>query len=222
MPTISLIVDGLSGDLLLEHPGRLPADLLAELAAILGPGQELGCARPREVLPPPAATATERATASCVRAAGYYPHSLTEGPGRRSSALFQSCPLACRGCWVPHLHAEDGGALVPVERLAEALLDPAHPRDGISLLGGEPFAQPDGLLALVRALRARGCPHILCYSGYTYEHLRRRARREPTIGAVLDAIDKRLWPGATQAHENGRYAPRSGARSCCVRCLQPA
>ncbi|HEY8884776.1 MAG TPA: 4Fe-4S cluster-binding domain-containing protein [Chloroflexota bacterium] len=40
--------------------------------------------------------------------------------------------------------------------------------DGISILGGEPFLQPDGLWALVQELRARGCFHILVYSGYTY------------------------------------------------------
>ena len=76
-----------------------------------------------------------------------------------------------------------------MDRLADALLDPAYTRDGVSLLGGDPFAQPEGLLALVRALRARGCPHILCYSGYTYEALRRGARRQATIGAVLDELD---------------------------------
>ena len=57
------------------------------------------------------------------------------------------------------------------------------------MLGGEPFAQPDWLLALVRELRARGCPHILCYSGYTYETLRERARELPAIGAALDDLD---------------------------------
>ena len=90
---------------------------------------------------------------------------------------------------MPHLHDPAGGVLAPVDRLADALLDPAHPRDGVSRLGGEPFAQPDGLLALVRALRARGCPHLLCYSGYTYEHLQRRARRDPAVGGVLAALD---------------------------------
>ena len=90
---------------------------------------------------------------------------------------------------MPHLHSPDGGALVAVDRVADALMDPAYLRDGISILGGEPFAQPEGLLALVRALRGRGCPHILCYSGYTYEHLRRWARRQSAIGAVLDEIE---------------------------------
>jgi anaerobic ribonucleoside-triphosphate reductase activating protein len=76
-----------------------------------------------------------------------------------------------------------------VDRLAEALLDPSHERDGATILGGEPFAQPDALLDLVRALRSHGCRHILCYSGYTYEELRRRAHGLPAIGAVLDEID---------------------------------
>jgi anaerobic ribonucleoside-triphosphate reductase activating protein len=73
--------------------------------------------------------------------------------------------------------------------MAEALLDPAHRRDGVSILGGEPFAQPEGLHALVRALRARGCPHVVCYSGYTYQALQRRAARDPAVGEVLDDVD---------------------------------
>ena len=78
---------------------------------------------------------------------------------------------------------------MPVDRLTAALLDPSHQRDGITVLGGEPFAQPDALLALVRALRSRGCRHILCYSGYTYGELRRRGHQDSAIGAVLDDID---------------------------------
>ncbi len=189
MPTVTLILDELSGDLLLEDPDHLPAEVLADLATVLGPGRELGCARPVALLAPPVADPAELAASTCVRIAGYYHNSLVEGPGRRSSALLSGCDLGCRGCWVPHLHSSAGGALVPVDRLAAALLDPTYPRDGVSLLGGEPFVQPVGLLALVRALRARGCPHILCYSGYTYDALRRRSMREPAIGAVLNDID---------------------------------
>ena len=111
---------------------------------------------------------------------------------------------------MPHLHDPTGGALVPVDRLAEVLLDPAYPRDGVSLLGGEPFAQPAGLLALVRALRTRGCRHILAYSGYTYEHLRRRARRDPTIGAVLDDLDV-LVDGPYVAALAGTGGPWTGS-----------
>ncbi|MCC6176186.1 MAG: 4Fe-4S cluster-binding domain-containing protein, partial [Chloroflexi bacterium] len=34
-----------------------------------------------------------------------------------------------------------------------------------------------------------GCQHILCYSGYTYEALRRQAEWQPAVGGVLDEID---------------------------------
>src|SRR2546423_729110 len=84
--------------------------------------------------------------------------------------------LLITGCIAEDSWAPEGGQLVSVDHLADALLDPRFARDGISLLGGEPFFQPDGLWALVRALRARGCPHILVYSGYTYERLLRMAQ----------------------------------------------
>jgi pyruvate-formate lyase-activating enzyme len=79
--------------------------------------------------------------------------------------------------------------LVGVDRLAVARLDPASRPDGVSILGREPFAQPDGLRALVRALRTGGSGHSLCFSGYTYQALRRRAERHAAIVSVLDEID---------------------------------
>ena len=210
MSDLTFLLDPITGGVLLEGPDRAPGDALATVAALLGAESELGCARPPAILPPPAATLTEIAEATCVRVAGYYHHSLVEGPGRRSSVLLSGCALGCAGCWVPHLHDPAGGALVLVDRLADALLDPAYPRDGVSILGGEPFQQPEGLLALVRALRDRGCPHILVYSGHTYEHLRRRAIRQPTIGLALDAIQM-LIDGPYVARLAGEAGPWTGS-----------
>jgi anaerobic ribonucleoside-triphosphate reductase activating protein len=141
------------------------------------------------VLPPTVSPTGCGHAGPAIRMAGYYHDSLVEGPGRRSCALLSGCDLGCIGCWVPHLHPKDAGTPVCVDCLADALLDPAHLRDGISLLGGEPFFQPDGLWALVRAIRGRGCRHLLVYSGHPYERLRRMATRQPAIGAVLDEAD---------------------------------
>jgi anaerobic ribonucleoside-triphosphate reductase activating protein len=90
---------------------------------------------------------------------------------------------------VPQLHSKNAGALISVEKLAELLLDPQFERDGVTILGGEPFAQAPGLNALVKALRLKGCPHITCYSGYTLEHLREKSVRQSSIGEVLNKID---------------------------------
>ena len=189
MAEVSFIIDELTGTLLVEDTTHLGANIREQLTTDLGEKQEMGCARPLVVLPLPAVSPDEKAESVCVRINGYYHNSLCEGPGRRSSVLFQSCPLKCKGCWVTQLHTEEAGELVPVTRLATELLDPKYQRDGISILGGEPFAQPEGLLALVEELRKQGCSHILCYSGYTFEALCEKGTKQKSISAVLNEID---------------------------------
>ncbi len=190
MPEMTIIVDVLGGSLAVEDDPYLKTDALARLAEQFGEAREIGCARPLEIITPPGASAEELATdAPSVRISGFYHNSLTEGPGRRSSVLFQFCPLRCKGCYVPHLHDAAGGVLISARRLADLLLDENFERDGVTILGGEPFAQPDGLLALVRELRSKDCPHIVCYSGYTLEALREKAVNQSSIAPVLSEID---------------------------------
>ena len=189
MPEITFILDRSSGAIVVEDNQDLNADAFGLLKESLGAAQEIACARPLDIIVPPVFTAEKEATDATVRIAGFYHNSLTEGPGRRSSVLFQYCPLKCKGCYVPHLHSEEAGELISIEKLAELLLDPRYERDGVTILGGEPFAQPEGLNALVRALRSKNCPHIVCYSGYTLEVLREKAVKQPAIGEVLGEID---------------------------------
>jgi anaerobic ribonucleoside-triphosphate reductase activating protein len=189
MPEITFIVDDLRGAILVEDNLDVSRDVIEHLREHLGESQEIGCARPLEIIEPPAAATESSAEAVSVRIAGFYHDSLTEGPGRRSSVLLQYCPLRCKGCWVENLHDERAGILIPVAVLADELLDSNFERDGVSILGGEPFAQPDGLLALIRELRSKNCPHIVCYSGYTVETLREKANKQTAVGEVLNEID---------------------------------
>src|SRR5262245_35053895 len=96
MPELMLLIDKTNGAMLLED-SQLPASVLAEMTALAGEGKECGCARPLEVIPSLMASREEQAMDVCVRIAGYYHNSFMEGPGRRSSVLFQFCPLACKG-----------------------------------------------------------------------------------------------------------------------------
>jgi len=185
----TLTIDSRTGRLLVENPERLPVTFRAAMEQQLGHGVAIGCASPEYALTLRPAPPDEGATVPCVRLAGYWYDSLIEGPGRRSVAKFQGCSIHCRGCITPDSWDPSARALVSVNRLADTLLDPTYERDGVTLLGGEPTAQPAGLLALVRALRLRGCPHILMYSGYTYEALQRIAERQTVISAVLEEID---------------------------------
>jgi anaerobic ribonucleoside-triphosphate reductase activating protein len=185
----TLTIDVLTGRLLVENPDRLPEAFRAALEERLGQGVSIACAAPDRVLTMPAARSDVLAAGPYLRLAGYWHDSLIEGPGRRSVAKFQGCSLHCRGCITPDSWDPSDGTLVSIDRLADTLLDPTYERDGVTLLGGEPTAQPAGLLALVRALRLRGCPHILVYSGYPYESLQRIAERQPAFRAILEEID---------------------------------
>ena len=79
------------------------------------------------------------------------------------------------------------GVTLSVDQILEELLDPvAEPRDGITILGGEPMAQPLGLVALLCALKNRGL-HVVVYSGYTLEALVRRS--EPGVHEALHLTD---------------------------------
>jgi len=189
MPEITFIVDELRGAILVEDNQDLSAKAVEHLRETLGDVREIGCARPLGIVEPPAESSKTTGANISVRIAGYYHDSLTEGPGRRSSVLFQYCPLKCKNCYVPQLHSKEAGELISAEKLAELLLDPNYERDGVTILGGEPFAQSPELFALIKELRSKGCSHIVCYSGYTLEVLREKAAKQPEIGRVLEEID---------------------------------
>ena len=190
MQELTFILDDLRGDIVVEDNEHLDAEILRTLENYLGEAQEIACARPLEILlPPPAVSVKDFAEKQFVRIAGFYHNSLTEGPGRRSSVLFQFCPLNCKNCYVPQLHSKEAGELISVEKLADLLLDSNFQRDGVTILGGEPFAQAEGLNALVKTLRKQNCPHIVCYSGYTLEVLREKAGTQSFIGEILSDID---------------------------------
>jgi anaerobic ribonucleoside-triphosphate reductase activating protein len=90
-------------------------------------------------------------------------------------------------CYVPETHDADGGAERSIADVAAAAFDPAgEPRDGFTVLGGEPFFQPVALAALLRAFKARGA-HTVVYSGYTLETLHRRP--EPEVSEALRLVD---------------------------------
>jgi anaerobic ribonucleoside-triphosphate reductase activating protein len=88
---------------------------------------------------------------------------------------------------VPQTHPFDSGAVVPVDALVQLLLDPSgEPRDGVTILGGEPFLQPVGLAALLGRIKAHGV-HTTVYTGYTLEALGRRP--EPAVRVALELTD---------------------------------
>jgi len=60
--------------------------------------------------------------------------------------------------------------------------------EGISLLGGEPFAQAGGLASVAEGARAAGLS-VMVFSGHLLTQLRRRAQTDPGVARLLAATD---------------------------------
>lgn len=146
-----------------------------------------------------------------------------EGPGRRFAIWFQGCPLRCPGCCNPEMLPFDGGEQIEVHELITQI-EAAAERDGIegiTLIGGEPFAHAVGAVQVAREVRRRGLS-VMIFSGYTLDEI--RSLTDPATAELLSETDllvdgpyireqpefRRRWVGSSnqQIHFlTDRYSP---------------
>jgi len=185
MKETTWIIDSQSGALTVE--GLQQSDLMRLAADLLPSGKPVNCARPINIEPFRRSSAHPVDDEPSLRVYRIYHNSVVEGPGRRSVLQAAGCLQRCPACFVPETHSIHGGVEMKISDIIELLLAPeGEPRDGLTILGGEPFLQPDGLAALMRALKQRG-QHITVYTGYTLEQL--IARSEAAIRQALELTD---------------------------------
>src|SRR5262249_51792350 len=107
------------------------------------------------------------------------PCTEAEGPGKRFALWFQGCPLRCPGCCNPEMLPFTGGTAMRLADIVHQISEAANQRgvEGITLLGGEPFAHAaKGGAALARRVRDLGLT-VMVFSGYTLEEA--QANPEP-------------------------------------------
>ncbi len=127
------------------------------------------------------------------------------GPGERIGVWVQGCDLACHGCMARDTWAADGGVELDVSQVIERMLSNVGDTevDGITISGGEPFDQPDGLRALLEQLpsrlrrRQRREVDVLVYSGHSWGHLQDRHRDilELADAVIPEPFDSAQMPG---------------------------
>lgn len=108
-----------------------------------------------------------------LRIAGVVNDSVVDGPGIRYTVFTQGCEHGCHGCHNVHTHDIHGGYEIELEELIEQMKK--NPLlDGLTISGGEPFLQPLACAELAEQAKKNGL-HIMVYSGFTYEQLRKRS-----------------------------------------------
>ncbi len=124
------------------------------------------------------------------------------GPGSRLAIWVAGCPLRCPDCITPELQRTDAGRSIPVNHLADHILRlPLH-LQGVTITGGEPFAQA-GALTDLWALLAAARPgwDLLIFSGHRLAELQARGGAGAALLANTDIlIDGPYLRGRQIAH----------------------
>ena len=125
-----------------------------------------------------------------IRFAAIKDHDVANGPGVRVSLFVQGCPHHCHGCFNAETWDFDGGEIFTKEHLDTIIEIGNRPHiSGLSILGGEPFAQNlDMLYDIVYKFKkyADNKP-VWIWSGYLFEDLVKndKAREVLEISDVL-------------------------------------
>ncbi|MDD2435406.1 MAG: anaerobic ribonucleoside-triphosphate reductase activating protein [Bacilli bacterium] len=113
--------------------------------------------------------------------------SIVDGEGMRTVIWTQGCIHNCLGCHNPATHSFHAGTLYDIEEVKEEI-SKLKGQDGITLSGGDPMCQVEACLEIAKYCKSIGL-NIWCYTGYTFEQLLDKAKKEPQVMELLKMID---------------------------------
>ncbi len=142
------------------------------------------------------------------------PVSAVNGPGLRMVIFFQGCRRGCANCFNPATHPFVTSLESPVEPLVREAS--ALGVEGLTVSGGEPFSQPEGLAELLKCARDEYNLSTVVYTGYRLEELLDSERLRGALGFVDVLID-----GPYDGSRPERTTLARGSTNQCFRFLTP-
>lgn len=113
--------------------------------------------------------------------------SIVDGPGLRAVLWTQGCKHHCPGCQNERTWDFNGGGLVPIKMVLEAI-DELESQDGITFSGGDPMFQVEACNVIAEHCKKRGL-NIWVYTGFTYEEIMELSKKNPLYLDFLKKID---------------------------------
>ncbi len=104
------------------------------------------------------------------------PRSEINGPGARIVVFFQGCSRGCPGCFNPQTHSQELNKSVSVSEIFSDCFDESTSNisaaiEGVTVSGGEPFMQPEGLYELLKTAKTEYGLTTVVYTGYCKDEL---------------------------------------------------
>ena len=113
--------------------------------------------------------------------------SIVDGPGLRTVIWTQGCGHHCEGCQNAQTWDFNGGGLVPIDMVCEAI-DELEYQDGITFSGGDPMYQPEACNKIADYCKKKGY-NIWVYTGFEFEELIKMSKEKPIYKEFLSKID---------------------------------
>ena len=113
--------------------------------------------------------------------------SIVDGPGLRAVLWTQGCGHHCEGCQNPQTWDFEGGGLIPIDVVLEAI-DELECQTGLTISGGDPMYQPEACTEIAEYARKKGL-NIWVYTGFTFEQILKMSEKKPIYREFLDKID---------------------------------
>ena len=136
--------------------------------------------------------------------------SIVDGEGIRSVIWTQGCIHKCPGCHNPETHSFQSGVEVDVEVMKEKV-KVLEGQDGVTFSGGDPMEQAAACAELAKYCKSLGL-NVWCYTGYTFEELKKKSKHILAIKDFLDNIDV-LVDGKFILAEKSYDIPFRGSRN---------
>lgn len=115
---------------------------------------------------------------------------ISNGVGVGVSLFTQGCSHRCKGCFNAETWDFNKGNELTDELKEDFIQSALSPYiNFISILGGEPFDQPNDLRQLLKEIRERTDKTIFVWSGYTYEQLMQNEVRRDCLQYITYLID---------------------------------
>jgi len=105
---------------------------------------------------------------------GYFnPITEVEGPGKRFALWVQGCFFRCPDCCNPHLLEFKENRNVTVQYMLDEILKVKDKIEGVTFIGGEPFAQAKSLALLANEVRKHGLS-VMIFTGFKLDALKKK------------------------------------------------
>ena len=119
--------------------------------------------------------------------AAFSPCSSALGPGKRAVIWVQGCPFFCEGCISADWRSFEKKEIISVADMVKKLVS-LQDIEGLTISGGEPFAQADVLAELIKQVRKRKKINVICFTGFVFQDLI-STMDKPGIRELLEQID---------------------------------